>query len=243
MNISKCKFLSFGNSLDAAYTIIDPTTGDRVQLSECSEEKDLGIWYTSDLKPSTQCRKAVAKAMQALGLIKRSFKFISNESFLVLYKLYVRPALEYCASAWSPYLLKDIDLMEQVQHRATKLVKGIADLPYEEQLTTLGLHSLFCRRQRGDLIETYKIINKVNDVQVGFTLSNSSRTRGHPYKLVKQRSHLDLQKHFFTNRIIDQWNHLPPFVVTADNINLFKSRLDSYWDTIGYGQLQRPLAY
>ena len=112
LNISKCKFLSLGNSLNTAYTIIDPVNGERVQLSQCSEEKDLGIWYTSDLKPSTQCRKAVAKAMQALGLIKRSFKYISNESFPVLYKLYVRPALEYCVPAWSPYLLKDIDLME-----------------------------------------------------------------------------------------------------------------------------------
>ena len=85
--------------------------------------------------------------MQALGLIKRSFKFISNESFPVLAKLYVRPVLEYCEPAWSPYLLKDIDLLEQVQCRATKLVKNIADLPYEEQLAaTLGLHSLFCHR-------------------------------------------------------------------------------------------------
>ena len=50
------------NSLDAAYLIIDPTTSDSVQLSKCSEEKDLGIWYISDLKPSTQCRKVVAKA-------------------------------------------------------------------------------------------------------------------------------------------------------------------------------------
>ena len=235
--------MSFGNTLDAAYSIIDPTTGSRVQLSQCSEEKDLGIWYTSDLKPSTQCRKAVAKAMQALGLIKRSFKFISTESLPVLYKLYVRPALEYCAPAWSPYLLKDIDLLEQVQRRATKLVKSIADLPYKERLEILGLHSLFCRRQRGDLIETFKIINKVNDAEVGFTLINNSRTRGHPYKLMKQRSHLDLRKNFFTNRIVDQWNHLPTYVVMAENINLFKSRLDSHWDTIRYGQLQRPSAY
>ena len=103
-------------------------------------------------------------------------------------------------------------------------------------LSKFCLYSLFCHRQRG---ETYKIINKVNNVHVGFTLSNNSRTRGRPYKLVKQRSHLDLQKYFFTNRIINQWNHLPSFVVTAENINLFKSRLDSQWDMIRYGQLQR----
>ena len=113
-------------------SLILPLVTEYIQLSKCSEEKDLGIWYTSDLKPSTQCCKAVAKAMQALGLIKRSFKFISNESLPVLYKLYVRPALEYCAPAWSPYLLKDIDLLEQVQYRATKLITSIANLPYEE---------------------------------------------------------------------------------------------------------------
>ena len=87
LNISKCKFLSIGNSLDAAYTIIDPTTSDRVQLSKCYEEKDLGIWYTSDLKSSTRCRKAVAKAMQALGLIKRPFKLMNLCLFFTNFKL------------------------------------------------------------------------------------------------------------------------------------------------------------
>ena len=92
-------------------------------------------------------------------------------------------------------------------------------------------------------LQGFKIINKVNDVHVSLTLSNNSRTRGHPYKLVKQRSHLDLRKYFFTNRIIDRWNQLPSFVVMAGNTNLFKSRLDSHWDMIRYGQLQKPSAY
>ena len=141
-----------------------------------------------------------------------------------------------CQLGTTPYLLKDIDLMERVQHQATKLIQSISDLPYEERLASLGLQSLFWHRQRGDLIETYKILNKVCDVKVSLTLNNNNRTRGYPYKLIKQRSHLDLRKHFFTNRVVDQWNHLPTYVVTADNIN-------QGWDTIGYGQLQRPLAY
>ena len=181
--------------------------------------------------------------MQALGLIKRSFKFITNESLTVLYKLYIRPALEYCAPAWSPYLLKDIDLLEQVQRRATKLVISIVNLPYKERLATLGLHSLFCHRQRGDLIETFKIINKVNDVHVGLILSNNSRTRGHPYKLVKQRSHLDLRVLFLQTELLTNGTNYPSFVVMAGNTNLFKSRLVSHWDMIRYGELQRPSAY
>ena len=71
--------------------------------------------------------------------------------------------------------------------------------------------------------------------------ATTNYTIGHAYKLVKQRSHLDIQKYFFTYRIIDQWNHLPSHVVEADSLSLFKSRLDSHWNAMGYGQLQRPL--
>ena len=105
LNISKCKYISLGNSLNAAYTIFDSNTAERIQLCQVTEEKDLGIWFTQDLRPSTQCRKAISKAMQALGLIKRFFKFMSQESLLLLCISFVRPNLEYCISAWSPYLL------------------------------------------------------------------------------------------------------------------------------------------
>ena len=95
------------------------------------EEKDLGIWCTEDLKPSLQCRKAAAKAMQVLGLLRRSFKLFSVDLLTFLYKMYVIPHLEYCIQVWSPYLAKDIDLLEKVQRRATKLLPSLFDLPYE----------------------------------------------------------------------------------------------------------------
>ena len=63
--------------------------------------------------------------MQTLGMMKRSYKYLSNDSFLFLYETYIRPHLEYCAPIWSPYLEKDIDTLEWAQHchGATKLVK------------------------------------------------------------------------------------------------------------------------
>ena len=63
----------------------------------------------------------------------------------------------YCVQTWSPYLARDIDTLEKVQRRATKHLRGLAHLTYESRLEILDLYSLYCRRQRGDMIETYKI--------------------------------------------------------------------------------------
>ena len=91
-----------------------------------------------------------------------------------------------------PYLAKDIDLLEKVQRRATRLLPNISKLPYETRLERLGLYSLYCRRQRGDLIEAYKILNGYYDIDPTslFTLSNTNTTRGHHHNLFKYRSRL-----------------------------------------------------
>ena len=73
-----------------------------------------------------------------------------------LYKSLVRPKLEYCIQSWNPSLIKDIELLEQVQHRATKLIPEISHLSYHERLKHLNLSTLELRRHRGDLIETFK---------------------------------------------------------------------------------------
>ena len=112
LNISKCKYLHIGNSQLNTYTILDPLSATRVQLTNIDMEKDLGVWRSSDLKPSTQCHKAAAKAMKSLGFIKHNFKFISRE-LLLIYKTYIRPHMEYCVQVWSPYLMRDIDILEK----------------------------------------------------------------------------------------------------------------------------------
>ena len=76
-----------------------------------------------------------------------------------MYKAVVRPRLEYCIQAWRPYRKKDIDTLEHIQRRATKITPGLRDLSYEECLKECGLTTLETRRLRGDHIEVFKIFN------------------------------------------------------------------------------------
>ena len=91
-------------------------------LMETVEERDLGIVVRNDLKLSSQCSAAASRGMSVMGLVKRNFKDLDAESFLLLYKTYIRPYLEYCVQVWSPHLKKDIQLLEKVQRKSTKLV-------------------------------------------------------------------------------------------------------------------------
>jgi len=85
---------------------------DAVQLQVVHEEKDLGVIVTDDLKWENQCVAAVKQANKVLGMIKRSFTDRTKETIMALYKSLVGPHLEYCVPIWSPYLIKDIKLVE-----------------------------------------------------------------------------------------------------------------------------------
>jgi len=154
----------------------------------------------------------------------------SQSTLIPLYKSLVRPHLEYWCSAWNPQFRKDIELIEGVQRRATKLVKDMEHLHYNDRLEHLGLMCLHTRRIRSDLIDTYKIINGIlhNNVktELFFDYDQSGR-QGHSKKLFKRRSRLDIKKFAFSNRIVDRWNSLRECCVTCNSINCFKSHISS----------------
>ena len=123
-------------------------------------------------------------------------------------------------------LKKDILSIEKVQRRVTKMIPSISALTYEERLKRTGLISLENRRLRADLLEVFKILKgfvKVNPA-THFSMSDR-RSRGHTLKLEKPRARLDLRKHFFSNRVIDEWNALPGHTVEATSTNMFKAAL------------------
>ena len=224
-NTSKCKVMHIAHNFETSYNI------QQDKLDKTVEERDLGIITSATMKVSAQCSKAATKAMQILRLIRRHFGQIDREEFRILYKSFVRPHLEYCVQAWSPFLVKDIQCLEQVQKRATKMVEGLKDVDYENRLKIIGLQSLENRRIRGDLIEAYKIITGKEKVEVSdfFKLNEVSHDlRGHMYKLAVERSRLEVRKHFFSQRVVRHWNRLPATVVEATSINSFKTKLDKW---------------
>ena len=117
--------------------------------------------------------------------VKRNIKWKNMEVMVRLYKALVRSRIEYCVQAWNPYLEKDKILLERVQRRATKMIEGLGNMSYEERLRRTGLTTLEERRKRGDLIETFKMVKGLNDVDYTkfFQISAHNKTRGNSLKL------------------------------------------------------------
>ena len=212
LNFWKCKCLHTGHgNLNVNYKMGDTVLGTTVK------EKDLGVTISADMKVSEQCGIAASKGNQILGLIRRNITYKGKKLIIPLYKAIVRPHLEYCIQAWRPYHKKDIDTLERIQRRATKMIPELRDLSYEERLKECGLTTLETRRLRGDQIEVFKILNGYENIDrnMFFSLKKDSRTRGHEVKLVKDQCRLDIRKHSFSQRTINEWNKLSTDCVTA----------------------------
>ena len=126
------------------------------ELQTVSEEKDLGVIIQDNLKVDKQVAASVAKANKMLGMIRRSFKSSDEKMMLQLYKSVVRPHAEFSIyhGPWSPHFKKDIEAIEKIQHRCTRLLPRMKHLSYEDRLIKLNLTTLERRRERGDIIQT-----------------------------------------------------------------------------------------
>ena len=229
----KCKILTACNQTGGSINLhLYDERKCRVPLAQCEEEKDIGVTIDNKLRFSKHLNEKVTKANQIMGLIRRTFDYMDEKIFTQLFKTLVRPIVEYANSVWAPYRLEDIRSVESVQRQATKKIKGMKDMSYEERLRKLGLPTLYFRRLRGDMIETFKIMRGIYDREACPKLvrdPNTKGTRGHPYKLAKIRANTDMRKNFFTIRVMEAWNGLPAEVVEAETTNAFKNGLDRVW--------------
>ncbi|MEW8547283.1 MAG: reverse transcriptase domain-containing protein, partial [Candidatus Thiodiazotropha sp.] len=229
-NIKKCKHLHLGSiTTDSRYHM--PSELGNVQIDKVEEEKDLGVVIDSKLNFRQHITSKVAIANRNLGIIFRTFTYLSQEMFMNLYKSMVRPHLEYASVIWSPLYKKDKIVIENTQRRATRLVPSLKGLSYPERLRRLGLPTLEYRRERADVVEVYKILNNIDLVNKEklFQMATYQATRGHPLKLFKKRARLNMRANSFSVRVIDNWNNLPASVVMAPSLEAFKSRLNKHW--------------
>ena len=229
----KCAVLKIGNNNESDYKMTKTNTDGSqsdIILKTIESEKDLGVVIDNKLNFKQQIAQSTAKANKIVGLIRRSFDYLSEKMFITLFKSLVRPLLEYGHCVWQPMekqLCKDI---ENVQRRATKMLSHLKDLSYSETLKKLKLPSLEHRRARGDMIETFKYMNGYYDTERPlFEKTTSEQLRGHPLKLKKQRHRLNIRANYFSHRIVNTWNSLPASIVTAPSVDSFKRRLDNHW--------------
>jgi hypothetical protein len=210
-NESKCVVLRIKAAISFFYSM------NGVYLNEVTDQKDLGVLISNDLKPSKHINTIVKKSYQKLGMFRRCFSGFTQEKVIILYTSIIRPTLEYASIVWSPWLKKDVQKLEKVQKRCLRLCN-------EE----IKLEPLESRRHFTDMVETYKYLNGFYKTESALLFEHPTRQlRGHAFKLHKCSFKSDIAKHFFTNRVFEDWNRLPANVVEAPTLSEFKRRLRS----------------
>jgi ribonuclease P/MRP protein subunit RPP40 len=226
-NVDKCKIMHTGRTNPKfSYTL------NGTPLSITTEERDLGVIITDNLKPSQQCAVAASKGNQILGQIRRGFTCYDKDTMVAIYKQYVRPHLEYAIQAWCPWTQKDIKVLEAVQKRAIRLISGLKGT-YEEKLQQVNLTTLEDRRARGDAIETFKILRGFTQIKPETWFEYAAVQEGPQTRhltsylpLKYQTGNLEIRRKWFSGRAAKRWNELPDYVRKAKSVNEFKRLYD-----------------
>jgi len=229
LNPDKTKMLYIGNS-KVCYKY---TLNDRV-IERVDHMKDIGVIVQSNLKFTMHCTNIVKNAFYVIRTIFTTFKHHDTDFYTKMYITYVRPILEYASQAWSPLLKGNIDRIEGVQRYYSRRI--CPDMPYSERLILLKLDSLEVRRIKADISLFFKLISNLVVIEIDNSFTFVRRPRGHSKHLFVHFCRTDKRKLFWINRIVSPWNSLSEDIVSCNNFNNFKRKLNSVCFT-GRGSL------
>jgi hypothetical protein len=160
VNAEKCEVLKLGRrSADSEYFM------GVTALRNVTSVKDLGVHVSNSLNFREHISGIVSRAASKTGMVYRALTSRDKNFMVSMFVIHVRPVLEYCTEIWSPCLLCDIDLIENVQRKFTKRIRGMErGVSYMDRLQICGLELLELRRLKKDLIMIFKIIHNVIDL-------------------------------------------------------------------------------
>ena len=140
----------------------------------------------------------------------------------------VRSILEYANCIWSPIFKRQSVIIENVQRRATRMLPDLFHMSYDDRLRYLKIPSLKYRRIRGDLIQLFKIVHNIDNVDASkfFKFSHNTSTRGDKFKIFLERYNTNIRKNYFISRTINLWNSLSFKSKNSGCLNGFKNAID-----------------
>ena len=250
LSVTKCAILSLGSRkkvVPHTYSI------GNTNLEHVSSMRDLGIIMSNDLKWANHCATTAKKASVRMNCLLRTFESKSTVFLLNLYKTFVRPKLEYASQVWSPYILKDIHLIESVQRKFTSRLPELAklQLSYPDRLSHLNLERLDLRRLKSDLVLVHKLLYNYCDIppaevsslfpyhsnavlsKAAPSLRDTSKntygsmTSDNTMRLLGRHVKTTVRKHSFFVRSVDVWNSLDPEIRSTGNHCMFKKYLNN----------------
>ena len=224
-NANKCHVLRVGKQQDLEIRPHYKLNG--VILENVIEQNDLGVLIDSSLDFQKHINRCTNRAFSSWGIIRRTFDRLKPKMFKLLFKTYVRSHVEYCPQVWSPWKKGLIKRIERVQRAATRQVMGMTGKNYDERLKEIKLTTLAERRNRGDMIEVHKILQKLHTVDLSdLFIVSPHHHRGSALKLYKTRFRTFKRGHSFSQRIVNNWNKLTQQVHMAHSTIQFKKLYD-----------------
>jgi hypothetical protein len=227
-NVKKCKVMHLGhNNMEQEYYM----NGHKLEVTE--EERDLGVIVSRNLKPASQCKRAARTAQTVLSQISRAFHYRDRHVFIRLYVQYVRPHLEFAVPAWSHGLKLTRRSWRRSKDEPSRWCQASRPTP-----TRTGSRNwaspLEERRHQADMAQTYKIVkekdmvNKETWFKSVTETGRATRSAADSLNLRPQQSRLEIRRHFFSQRVVEDWNGTPAGLKQAVNVKSFMNGYRTY---------------